>query len=224
LPATAYTAVLSGALIVTWWRSDRKYAKPALVLTGAYALFVFLEVNLSPWPLPIPVAVEQATGISWIRKSYPAGMKSEPVSPTPFGGDWGYDWTFDTIKQADGNEKSTLCVLPDLAELNTPGFMYYAKARGSAVQLTTYRLWSMVGYDFIDPPNLPWVRWFLVLQNCREKDGREFATPAAAQRYQKLIKLLRTDKTYKLVGVKSIPAGGELLLYRNTVTDKRTPQ
>jgi hypothetical protein len=223
LPATAFTAILSAAAIVPLWRSNARYVRATMLVAGVYALYVFVEMNLSPWPLPVTAAVERATGIGWIRQSYPVGMKSEPISPTPSTGDWGYDWTFNKIQELDGAQKSTLCVLPDLAELNTPGFMYYARVRRSPVQLTTYRLWSMVGYDFIDPPNLPWVRWFLLLQNSNQKAGREFCTPAAASRYQKLVTLLKTDKAFVLMGRKNIPGGGELLLYRNTATDKKVP-
>lgn len=216
LPAAGYTAILSAAGIMMLWRTEKFWYRAGIVVAGLYAMLVFLDLNLTPYPINLPPSFERQTGISWIRKSYPAGMKSEPISPTPPSDDWGYDWTFNFIDKTDGHSKSTLCVLPDLAELNTPGFMYYARVRESGVILTTYRLWSMAGYDFIDPPNLPWVRWFLLLQNSNQKAGREFCNEAAKQRYDKFVNMLKTDKTYALAARKNIPGGGELLLYMNT--------
>lgn len=214
LPVTGFTAMVTAAFLIGLWQSRTLMAKGVAIIFALYGSTIFVLLSFSPHPLHIPRAVEEATGFGAIRGPYVTDQISEPYWPHPKA-DWGHEWILGEIAKRENNKPVSLCLLPDTKELNVPGFDYFARLHRSTVKPTSFRYWTMTGYDFVyGPEQLKNIKWYAVLKNSKQDAGREFRGSKSETAYRSLIELLSDQQQYETVGQKLLPDSSVLFLIR----------
>jgi len=214
LAADGLMAIISSLLLVQIWRSRAKFSRAILIAAAFYAAYCFTDLSFSP-PLPAIPLIENALGLSIVRL---VGTRFQNVAPMwPCAKeDWGHDWILNTMDKEVMGAPVLVHNFSDTRELNAGGLDYVSKLlHKSNIQFITFRVWTMAGYDFkYTKEQLNTCKWFVVLQNSREADGRKFVSAQAEANFNNLIKLVTSDSTYETVGTRILPDGSKLLLVR----------
>lgn len=213
-PATIFPAILTASFMTWMWRSKFAILKVIPPLVALWGISVFLLLSFFPYPFPIATKMEQLVGFQALRAPFGTDQLAEPFWPRP-DLDWGYAWSVSEIEKREGRNEAYLCLLSDTQQLNQPGLMYYCLLHRSKVHSTTFRTWTMAGYDFnYTEQQLKYIKWFGILQNTQKLPCREFRSPESEQNYKVLLERLYNKRQYELVGVKNLPDGSQLHLVR----------
>lgn len=212
MPLAGYAALSTAALLLWLWRGRTAFSKVmVLIFCGCMALQYFsmnfvAEENYRAW------------GLSALSERL--HLSKHVYSPYQ---DWGNEWVLRTVDKAANHQPSWLIVLPDKRELQVGGLKYLARVLDAQVQPTTWRVFTMGGYEFDYPPEmLKYPNYYLDLEGSKKPDGKKFVDEQAEQRYYNLISLLKTSGDFDRIGTKSLPDGSLLVLYKRRPIEEPT--
>lgn len=216
LPALGLAAMWTAVLVSDLWRSGNLLGRIPACAIALYGAFVFLYLSFTPSPLPRIAPLEEISGISRVRKIYGIEQIFEPFWPRPKQ-DWGHDWIVSTIQNEIGNTPAIIHLFSDTKEFNAGGLAYIVKLRGSTLQPTVFRTWTMAGYDFsYTKAQVDAIQWHVVLENSTAASGCKFRTSGAQNNFERLLSLVTTDKRYRRIGTKALPDGSQLVLIKRS--------
>lgn len=213
-PATVFPAIITASLLVAMWQSKYLLFKLIPHLVALVGISTFVLLSFFPYPFPIAKEFEKSIGFDKVRAPFGTDQVAEPFWPRP-DLDWGHGWLVSIIEKREGGKEAYICLLSDTQELNQPSLMYYCLLHRSKVRSTSFRTWTMAGYEFnYTKEQLRYIKWFGVLKNTDKMPCREFRSLQAEQNFKDLINQLSDRRQYALVGIKRLPDGSELHLLR----------
>jgi len=120
-----------------------------------------------------------------------------------------------TVDKAANHQEAWLIVLPDKRNLQVGGLKYFARIYDTHVQPTTWRIFTVDGYQFDYPKEvLKYPNYYLVMEGSKIADGIRFIDAATAKRFNDLISILKSSGDFDRIGTKTLPDGSVLVLYK----------
>lgn len=209
MPLLGFTALSTAALLVFLWQREAVLSKGLVLAFCGYMLLQYSFLNFVP--------IHNAASMP-LQAFFPQSKDAY----TPFE-DWGHEWIVKTVDEAAHHQPAWLIVLPDKSKLTVGGIKYVAKLHNSPVQPTTWRVFTVQGYQFDYPEEmLTYPNYYLVMEGSQKKDGAKFIDQKTEQRFNNLISILKTSGNHERIGSKTLPDGSVLTLFNTKPLAKQT--
>lgn len=205
MPLMGYAALSTAALLVWLWRRQTILSKALVMIVCGFMALQYLTSSFfraENFQQPFRNLLQVV------------GLPNQSRCYTPYV-DWGNEWVLKTVDKAANHQPSWLIVLPDKRELQVDGLKYLAKVFDTQVQPTTWRMFTIKGYEFNYPKELlKCPNYYLDMEGSEVSDSKKFVDEKAKERFCNLISILKTSGDFDRIGTKSLPDGNLLVLYK----------